>query len=215
MQSVNQNSSFLGRPFARVVTALGSFFNISFFHFIRLFWNHVFTCNGVSFNRRAKSFLPWVERYLSSLNLSSINFSCSCENTVLVLRKLRLSVKKERKYLGTGQRTGLDSVVADQRKERNQTKKVLIVWFYFFHLCRQFILRLRSEKKWRLVHWRENIHQCDTKIAASLETMLVCFRRGIAVGNVLGTVASPLKNRRSLGNNQHMTRWQAVEAGCQ
>ena len=122
MQSLNQNSSFLGRPFARVVTAFGSFFNISFFHFIRLFWNHVFTCNGVSFSRRAKSFLPCVERYLSWLNLSSISFSCSCEKTVRVLRKLRLSVKKERKYLGTGQRTAalqwLDSVVAGQRKKR-------------------------------------------------------------------------------------------------
>lgn len=127
MQSLNQNSSFLGRPFARVVTAFGSFFNISFFHFIRLFWNHVFTCNGVSFNRWAKSFLPWVERYLSWLNLSSIIFSCSCENTVLVLRKLRLPFKKERKYLGTGQRTAvlqwLDSVVAAQRKNKTYYSK--------------------------------------------------------------------------------------------
>lgn len=135
MQSLNQNSSFLGRPFARVVTALGSFFSISFFHFIRLFWNHVFTCNGVSFNWRAKSFLPCVERYLSWLNLSSISFSCSCVNTVLVLRKLRLSVKKERKYLGTGQRTGvlqwLDSPVAGQR-EKHITVKTRIKEPNFF-----------------------------------------------------------------------------------
>lgn len=120
--ALNQNSSFFGRPFDRVVTAFGSFFSISFFHFIRRFWNQVLTCRGVSFSWRANSFLPWVERYFSWSNLSSMALSCSRVNTVRVLRKRRLSSKMARKYFGAWQMTAVLLWLGSDDAELNKIK---------------------------------------------------------------------------------------------
>lgn len=96
-----QNSSFLGLPLDRVVTAFGSLFKVSFFHFILLFWNQVFTCNGVRWSSLANLFLSCVDRYFIVENFSSIRLSWDRENTVRVLWKRRLSSRNARKYFGS------------------------------------------------------------------------------------------------------------------
>lgn len=86
----------------------------SFFHFILLFWNHVFTC--VSFNPNVcASFARFdVSKYFCSENVFSKTRSCRSVKTVRDLRHLRpLGVRKvgfTRKYTGSWLKTsGLGS----------------------------------------------------------------------------------------------------------
>lgn len=67
----------------------GLFCFVSFFHFIRLFWNHVFTC--VSFKPKVWASLARLEvsRYFWSENVFSRMRSWRSVNTVRDLRHLR------------------------------------------------------------------------------------------------------------------------------
>lgn len=53
-----------------------------FFHFVRRFWNQIFTCVSVRLSERAKLSLSQTDRYLVLLNLFSRATSCSYVNAV-------------------------------------------------------------------------------------------------------------------------------------
>lgn len=56
-----------------------------FFHFVRRFWNQIFTCVSVRLNESAKFSLSQTDRYLVLLNLFSKATSCSYVKAVLAL----------------------------------------------------------------------------------------------------------------------------------
>ena len=57
-----------------------------FFHLVRLFWNHIFTCVSVKLRDRARFSLSHTERYLVVLNLFSRATNCSYVNAVRARR---------------------------------------------------------------------------------------------------------------------------------
>lgn len=60
-----------------------------FLCFIRLFWNHVFTCVSLSPSAVASSTLSGVDRYLWASNLFSRPVNCGSLNTVLAFLRLQ------------------------------------------------------------------------------------------------------------------------------
>lgn len=114
-----------------------SFFSLSpglmffFFHFIRRFWNHVFTC--ASFKPKiCASFALLVEsRYFCSEKVFSRTRSWRSVKTVRDLRHLRpLGVRRlglTRKYTGRLCRTSFRGSVP-RKKEENKPLKLIKIW---------------------------------------------------------------------------------------